>query len=61
MPKASGRKVGRLLKLVTRKNAKSERSASEPMIIQRRPPAIRSIAGPISGESNANGAIAPAR
>ena len=43
------------------KNASNARTTSEPMIIPRRPPRARSIAGPSSGVTMANGAIVSTR
>ena len=43
------------------KNAAMARPAAVPMIIRRRPPLARSIAGPSSGATMANGAMVSAR
>ena len=39
----------------------SDRAASEPTMIQRRPPLMRSMAGPMSGAATANGAMVSTR
>ncbi|CAB4622030.1 unannotated protein [freshwater metagenome] len=45
----------------TTKKASTVRRAMEPTMIQRRPPRIRSMAGPMSGAAIANGAIVSTR